>query len=223
MKCVNMRATAESILFDCPHCDLEAVIEDPTLADLWEHYEGKVTCPVPQGCNMQYEIPTAEEVLALRAGGAPTPIDLPAEAPTEETATGESAGQGEATDTEAEEEKPKFTGPFRYVSKTEEGGNEIEQLLGKDGEEQEEEIQSPLMIRTFRRLECIVQGKNKFDDVVSKFLGEVGRENVISVTPISYTDKSENVTDYGVIVYYTRPSGGRAAEEPKSEPVAWRD
>ena len=82
------------------------------------------------------------------------------------------------------------------------------------------------MIRTFRQLDCVVRGKNRFDDMVSKFLGEVGRENVISVTPINYTNKAENVNDYGVIIYYAQRQSTPAqpaAEEPKPEPVAWRD
>lgn len=241
MKCVNIRTTAETILFDCPHCGLEAVIEDASMLEYWTDYEGKVTCPVPQGCNMQYEIPTAEEVAASRsAGAAPTEVDPsiePATAPEATEADGaapatETTGESDAAETadeaEAEPEKPKFTGPFRYVSKDdeEEGpADKIEQLLGQKDED-EDEIASPLMIRTFRQLDCVVRGKNRFDDMVSKFLGEVGRENVISVTPINYTNKAENVNDYGVIIYFAQPSATQTqttAAEPKPEPVAWRD
>jgi len=216
MKCANIRTTAETILFDCPHCGLEAVIEDSSMLEYWTNYEGKVTCPVPQGCNMEYEIPTAEEVETSRTVGAESSASTP------ET-TGESKPV-EASD-EQEPEKPKFTGPFRYVSKDDEaeGAEEIEQLLGQ---EDEDEVVSPLMIRTFRQLDCVVRGKNRFDDMVSKFLGEVGRENVISVTPINYTNKAENVNDYGVIIYYAQApatSTQTVPEEAKPEPVAWRD
>ena len=239
MKCVNIRATAETILFDCPHCILEAEITDTTLVEMWTPYEGKVTCPVPTGCNQLYEIPTAEEIAALRAA-APSPPQPPADPAPEEipttvesvpTETASTESKEEAEPAEETEEKPKFTGPFRYVSKSEEEGeedktNEIEQSLGKK-EEEDVEVNSPLMIRTFRRLDCIVQGKNRFDDLVSKFLGEVGRDNVISVTPISYTEKSEGVTDYGVIIYYSQPQTANppaAAEgEKAAEPIAWRD
>ena len=57
-------------------------------------------------------------------------------------------------------------------------------------------------------MECIVQGQNKFDEYVSTFLGEIGKENVISVTPFTYMEKGEDWTDYGVIVYYAQPDGG---------------
>ena len=243
MKCVNIRTTAETILFDCPHCGLEAEIEDSSMLEYWTNYEGKVTCPVPQGCNMQYEIPTAEEVASSRtAGAAPTEVEPPLEpAATPEATEAEEAtpttrptGESDAAETadepeaEVEPEKPKFTGPFRYVSKDdeEEGATgEIEQLLGQKDED-DDEVASPLMIRTFRQLDCVVRGKNRFDDMVSNFLGEVGRENVISVTPINYTNKAENVNDYGVIIYYAQPQSTPAqptAAEPKSVPVSWRD
>lgn len=236
MKCVNIRTTAETILFDCPHCGLEAVIEDSSMLEYWTDYEGKVTCPVPQGCNMQYEIPTAEEVTASRSVDPaiePTTATESTEADgatpaTEATGESDAAEVADEPEAETEPEKPKFTGPFRYVSKDEEEegpADKIEQLLGQKDED-EDEVASPLMIRTFRQLDCVVRGKNRFDDMVSKFLGEVGRENVISVTPINYTNKAENVNDYGVIIYYAQPPATPAqptTAEPKPDPVAWRD
>ena len=95
-------------------------------------------------------------------------------------------------------------------------------VASKDGEKSE--VTSPLSIRTFRRMECIVQGRNKFDEVVSTFLGEIGRENVISVTPFTYQEKGEDWQDYGVVVYYAQPETDEAkSKENKSEPVVWRD
>ena len=95
-------------------------------------------------------------------------------------------------------------------------------VASKDGETTK--VTSPLSIRTFRRMECIVQGQNKFDEIVSTFLGEIGRENVISVTPFTYQEKGEDWTDYGVIVYYAQPTAGETkAEGKKSKPVDWKD
>ena len=73
-------------------------------------------------------------------------------------------------------------------------------------------------------MECIVQGQNKFDEYVSTFLGEIGRENMISVAPFTYMEKGEDWTDYGVIVYYAQPEADETkSEEKKSEPVVWKD
>ena len=83
-----------------------------------------------------------------------------------------------------------------------------------------------MAIRTFRHGDWQGGGEDNFDDEVTRFLEEIGLDNVVSVTPMTYTAKSENVTDYGVIIYYAQPRAAPAqppAAESKTEPVAWRD
>ena len=237
MKCVNIKTSEESAQFDCPHCGVEGVIDDATIAVVWADYSGQTTCPLPEGCNQQYEIPTIEEVEQLRASaGVPeaAPQTQPTDAGTgEEVAPPEATENSESTDPqepeeEEEPEAPKFTGPWRPKSESdEEDSSSVEEefekyVASKDGEKSG--VTSPLSIRTFRRMECIVQGQNKFDEYVSTFLGKIGRENVISVTPFTYMEKGEDWTDYGVIVYYAQPEAGeKESEKKKSEPVVWRD
>ena len=61
-------------------------------------------------------------------------------------------------------------------------------------------------IRTIRRASCIESGHDNFDDMVSKFLLEVGEPNLMSIHPVNYTffevATQKMVTDYGVIVVY---------------------
>ncbi len=61
-------------------------------------------------------------------------------------------------------------------------------------------------IRTIRRASCIESGHDNFDDVVSKFLLEVGEPNIMSVHTVSYTyfdvATQKMLTDYGVLVVY---------------------
>ncbi len=61
-------------------------------------------------------------------------------------------------------------------------------------------------IRTIKRTECLEVGHDKFDEHVSGFLGNLEEENVISVTPITYShfdlNNRQNMTDYGVIIVY---------------------
>ena len=232
MKCVNIKASEGSTQFDCPHCGVDAEIDDDTIGELWAHFSGQVTCPPPQGCNKQYEIPTIEEVEMLRAsGGVP-------EAVPETQPTGEGVAPAEPTEDskladakepeEEEEPAPIFTGPWRPKSESsEEDSLSVEEefekyAASKDGENAK--VASSLSIRTFRRMECIVQGQNKFDEYVSTFLGEIGKENVISVTPFTYMEKGEDWTDYGVIIYYSQPATKETEpEKKKSEPTVWRD
>ena len=237
MKCVNIKTSEGLIPLDCPHCGVEGVMDDATIAVYWADYSGQTTCPPPQGCNQQYEIPTIEEVEQFTASGVvpeAAPQTQPADTGAgEEVAPPETTGDSESTDTkepegEEEPEAQKFTGPWRPKSESsEEDSLSVEEefekyVASKDGERSG--VTSPLSIRTFRRMECIVQGQNKFDEYVSTFLGEIGRENVISVTPFTYMEKGEDWTDYGVIVYYAQPTADETkSEEKKSEPVVWKD
>ena len=63
-----------------------------------------------------------------------------------------------------------------------------------------------LRIRTIKRTECLEVGHDKFDEVVSEMLAKVGQENLVSVTPITYShfdlNTRANMTDYGVIIVY---------------------
>ena len=214
------------------------MIDDASIVELWAHFSGQVTCPPPQGCNQQYEILTIEEVEQLRAGAGVEPEAAQETQPTdsgtgEEVASPETTGESESTDTkepeeEEEPEAPKFTGPWRPKSESsEEDSLSVEEefekyVASKDGENAK--VASSLSIRTFRRMECIIQGQNKFDEIVSTFLGEIGKENVISVTPFTYMEKGEDWTDYGVIVYYSQPATEETeSEKKKSKPAVWRD
>ncbi len=222
MNCKNARLEGEMIRFDCPSCGLNADLDEAALDEYWLNYQGLVTCPLPQGCNTQYIIPTKTELDVLRAAATVTPAELESEAQTETT-----DAEPEA---EPEPEKPKFTGPFRYESKEgkeDSNDDEFDQVVARNREE-DTKPQSPLAIRTFRRIDCIHQGKDCFDDTVSEFLGEIGKENIISVTPVTYMEKTDKCADYGVVIYYNTPESmlsktGDAAAAAPSEPVVWRD
>jgi hypothetical protein len=64
------------------------------------------------------------------------------------------------------------------------------------------------VVRTIRRSECVVSGKDRFDDMVAEVLSGVGEEHLHSVTPISYSylDKASQLalTDYGVMIIYKK-------------------
>jgi DNA-directed RNA polymerase subunit RPC12/RpoP len=70
---------------------------------------------------------------------------------------------------------------------------------GKSGEKK-------IRIKTIKRTECLEVGHDKFDEIISEFLGKIGEDNIVSVTPISYShfdlNTRQNMMDYGVIVVY---------------------
>lgn len=59
---------------------------------------------------------------------------------------------------------------------------------------------------TIRHAACIESGHDKFDEVVSKFLQEVGEPNIIAMHTISYTHldigTQKLLNDYGLLVLY---------------------
>jgi DNA-directed RNA polymerase subunit RPC12/RpoP len=61
-------------------------------------------------------------------------------------------------------------------------------------------------IRTIRRATCIEGGHDHFDEVVSKFLKEVGELDIISLHTVTYNyydvATQKTLTDYGLLVVY---------------------
>src|SRR5215471_14847947 len=49
------------------------------------------------------------------------------------------------------------------------------------------ETDRKIRVKTIKHTDCIEVGHDKFDDVVSQFLGKVGESNVINISPLSYT------------------------------------
>ena len=226
MDCINIRLNGELIQFDCPNCGVDAEINEDTLREIWSNFEGMVTCPLPQGCNSFIKIPSMEQVLHLRqqpaatGGGINDIIGRLKDTEDEE--------EDETSDNPQEEEKTAPSGPFRYVSKSDEASAWAEEFENKKSAKTQKPTTSPLAIRTFRNKECIVQGQNRFDDVVSSFLGKIGKDNVICVSPINYTDPQDKSPDYGVVVYYQNssnitPETEQAEAATAAEPVVWRD
>jgi len=60
--------------------------------------------------------------------------------------------------------------------------------------------------RTIRHAQCVESGHDHFDEVVSKFLNEVGESNIIGIHTVSYTHlditTQKMMNDYGVLVIY---------------------
>jgi hypothetical protein len=224
MDCVNVRLNGELIQFDCPNCGVDAEINEDTLQEIWSNFEGMVTCPLPQGCNSFIKIPSKEQIQELRHTSIPVGGGV-----NDVIGRLNESGEDEKEEGKAEEEdKTSPSGPFRYVSKSNEATAWAEDFENKKSAKTQKPSTSPLAIRTFRNKECIVQGQNRFDETVSSFLGKIGKDNVICVSPINYTDPQDKSPDYGVVVYYQNSSKRNPEEKqtestPAAEPVVWRD
>jgi DNA-directed RNA polymerase subunit RPC12/RpoP len=63
-----------------------------------------------------------------------------------------------------------------------------------------------IRVKTIKRTDCVEVGHDRYDEVVTEFLGKVGQENIISINSINYTHldigTQKLMTDYGVTVIY---------------------
>jgi DNA-directed RNA polymerase subunit RPC12/RpoP len=63
-----------------------------------------------------------------------------------------------------------------------------------------------MKVKTIRHTDCIEVGKDRYDEIVSEFLQKVGRDNIISISPINYTHMDLGtralMTEFGVTIIY---------------------
>ena len=68
------------------------------------------------------------------------------------------------------------------------------------------ETKESIKVKTFRRIDCVEVGKDRFDLYVSEFLTKIGQKNIISISPINYqyVDMATRqvINDYGVLIAY---------------------
>ncbi len=250
VKCANVRIEEDVVLFDCPHCGLDVEVDEPILAGLWEQSpEGKFQCPETEGCGKTYVLPTIEEV-ALRKTVVPPPMgeyhpdpelvntppkpkkieEKPPGPPVEEVPVTEDKPADDLA-----EKKTEVLSPVTLDQLVEKAVEETPIILSGASPQKTKPAVSPpkpmttngqeipMAIKTFRHSDWQGGGEDNFDEEVSKFLVGVGTDNVVSVTPISYTDGDAKLDDYGVMVVYKHEPEGAAEPEKAEEPVVWRD
>lgn len=63
-----------------------------------------------------------------------------------------------------------------------------------------------IRVKTIKHTDCIEVGHDRYDEVVTEFLGRVGQENIISINSINYTHldigTQKLMTAYGVTIIY---------------------
>lgn len=61
-------------------------------------------------------------------------------------------------------------------------------------------------IKTMRHDKCIESGHDKFDEMVSKVLAQIGEQNIISIHPINYehfdVQTQKVMNDYGMVIIF---------------------
>ncbi len=165
------------IVFDCPHCEQELAVDSSGAGS-------EIQCP---SCHETITIP-AQSTKAMPASAA-------AEAPVpglQPSAINSSA----AAKVEMHLKVPVRTTPGEtLIVKPKPPLEAVVRGAGK-------QIRS----HTIRHAQCVESGHDKFDQVIAKFLNEVGESNIIAMHTISYTHldigTQKLLNDYGLLVLY---------------------
>jgi DNA-directed RNA polymerase subunit RPC12/RpoP len=68
------------------------------------------------------------------------------------------------------------------------------------------ETDKKLRVKTIRHTDCVEVGHDKFDEIVSNFIGKVGEANIVNMTPLNYSHldigSQKLLTDFGVMIVY---------------------
>jgi ribosomal protein S27E len=68
------------------------------------------------------------------------------------------------------------------------------------------ETDKKIRIKTIRHTDCIEVGHDRFDEVVSQFLGKVGEKDIINISSFNYTHMDlgtqKLMTEFGLLIIY---------------------
>ncbi len=174
------KAGVMDVVFNCPKCEQELAVDSSGAGT-------EINCP---SCNAPIVIPTPE-VVAARPG-----LDGTAGAPRVEAHPINPIASSAAAKVEMH-----LRVPVR--------GTPSESLITKPPpplEATAKETDKKVRVRTIKHTDCIEVGHDKFDEVVSNFLGKIGEANIISITTLTYTHldigTQKLLTDFGVMVVY---------------------
>jgi DNA-directed RNA polymerase subunit RPC12/RpoP len=171
------------IIFNCPKCEQELEVDSAGAGT-------EIDCP---SCGEKILIPPPD------AKGTRTGTDAPAD--TAHAAAG-GANPLSAMSTSA-------AAKIEMHLKVPVHDKPAESLIAKPRQTQEviaKDTEKRIRIRTIRHTDCIEVGHDRFDEIVSAFLGKVGQPNIISINSINYTHidigSQKLLTEYGVLVIY---------------------
>jgi len=164
------------IIFNCPSCSQELSVDDA-------------------GAGSQIPCPTCGETITIpdkAAKAAPAPSEAIAPASLAPSAMASSA----AAKVEFHLKVPVRTTPGESLIK--------KAAVPLDAVARGADKQ--IRVRTMRHDKCIDAGHDKFDDMVSKVLADIGEPNIISLHSINYehfdVQTQKVMTDYGLVIVY---------------------
>jgi DNA-directed RNA polymerase subunit RPC12/RpoP len=153
------------------------------------------TCP---NCKQQLEAPASMAGSAINCPACSHQLVIPAADPANVRAEGGATADGNA----ARLEEHHFVVPVSdrpTESLIQKPLPPLEVAARTDGERK-------VKVKCIRHSDCVEVGKDRFDELVSDFLGKVGESNIVNVSAFNYEHLDlatrQMVTDYGIMVVY---------------------
>lgn len=176
------------VIFNCPNCEQELAVDAAAAGS-------EIQCPT---CNTSLTIPTPDKAKAVSDSQAvPSPSESIAEA--------SAAAAGEHSGSMASSAAGKIHMHFK-VPQHDKPADALIHKPNKPLEVAAKDTEKKMRVKTIRHTDCIEVGKDRYDEIVSEFLQKIGRENIISISPINYTHMDLGtralMTEYGVSVVY---------------------
>jgi hypothetical protein len=170
------------LIFNCPKCGQELEVDASGAGE-------EINCP---SCNETIRIPDADT-----ARTAPAPAEQPRPAGW----APEGTHGGAIASSAAAKVKMSLKVPVRSTP--------TEKLIAKPLmplEVAAKETDRHLRVKSIRHIDCVEVGHDRFDQIVSEFLGKIGEANLVSITPLAYTHidvaSQKILTDYGLLILY---------------------
>lgn len=168
------------VIFNCPKCEQELAVDSSGAGT-------EISCP---SCGQTIVIP-APEAVASRPG-----LDVGGGGARFEAQPVNAIASSAAARVEMHLRVPVHSSPSESLIAKPLAPLEV---TAKDTEKK-------IRVKTIKHTDCIEVGHDKFDEVVSGFLGRIGEANVISITTLTYTHldigSQKLLTDFGVMVVY---------------------
>jgi hypothetical protein len=184
------------VIFNCSNCEQELQIEAAAAGS-------EIQCPT---CNAVLTVPSPQEARAVTDSQPLPPATAPAPAPpagpsVEVTQAAAGEHSGTIASSAAAKLHMHFTVP-QHDKPTESLIRKPQKPLEVAAKDSEKKMR----VKTIRHTDCIEVGKDRYDEIVSDFLQKVGREHIISISPINYTHMDlgtrQLMTEYGVSIVY---------------------
>jgi DNA-directed RNA polymerase subunit RPC12/RpoP len=164
------------IIFNCPNCGQELAVDDA-------------------GAGSEIPCPTCSETITI-PGKAPSAAPVPVDEAQAPRLAPSAMASSAAAKVEFHLKVPVRSTPSESLIK--------KAVVPLDAVARGADKQ--IRVRTMRHDKCIDAGHDKFDEMVSKVLADIGEQNIVSMHTISYehfdVQSQKVMTDYGLVIVY---------------------